>query len=68
MNDQLKIAQMNTKAVLAKLTEYEGRLAAQDKLIAQMSQRMVQLEQLVNQHVTTAAIVAQVGSGPTAER
>ncbi len=65
IDKQIKLAQMNTKAVIQKLTEYEARIAEQDKRIIELTGKMAQLEQRVNQHLSTAALAASFGRGPT---
>lgn len=63
MNDQLKIAQMNTKAVIQKLTDYEARHAEQEKRISVAEAKVAQLEQRLN---VALQMIATPGSGPTA--
>ena len=66
MNDQLKIAQMNTKAVTAKLVEYEQRHAAQEKRVSEMEAKIAQLQQQLLQLQAIAAQQNSFGTGPTA--
>lgn len=61
----VKLAQMNTKAVTAKLTEYENRIAKQEQRIAELEAKMTQLQQQLIQLQMVAAQVGSFGNGPT---
>lgn len=65
MSEQLKIAQMNTKAVVQKLADQDKLIADQNAKIAKLEAKMVQLEQRVNQFASVQAQIAQLGNGPT---
>ena len=54
MSEQLKIAQMNTKAVLAKLAEYEqrhveqeARVTTAEAKVAELQRQLADLQQMV---------------------
>lgn len=61
-----EVAQMNAHAVVAKLQDFEARLGAQDKLIADLQTKVVALESRLNIQLSMAARVSKFGSGPTA--
>jgi uncharacterized coiled-coil protein SlyX len=67
MDSQLKIAQMNTRAVVDKLIEYEKRHAAQEKRITEIEAKVSQLQQqfLQLQLQVVTAQVNNFGGGPT---
>lgn len=64
MDEQLKIAQMNTKAVTAKLVEYESRLADQDGRIATLEAKLAETQRQF-QILQAMAINTNRGRGPT---
>lgn len=64
MDDQLKIAQMNSKAVVEKLMAQDAIIAAQTDRISALEQKMAQLDQKMNAQLQ-AAFAAKLGSGPT---
>ena len=62
MSKELKIAQMNTRAVTAKLAEYETRHAEQEQRIVTLQADMAELKRQMQQLQTMLALP---GSGPT---
>lgn len=59
------VAQMNATAVVALLQDFEQRLSAQDRLIADLHGKVNALETRLNVQMNLETMAAKMGSGPT---
>lgn len=62
-----EVAQLNAQAVVGKLQDFEARLCAQDRLIADLQGKLVTLEKRLNVQLSLEAMASKMGSGPTSE-